>query len=246
MRNLKETLEVLQNYKKPSKLLMNKYPYYPIEEYRDRFKEACGGVEGYKAEYSALEQFQFPTGQIVYSMKCTLSILDEDGTVLMSKEGYGTHEVAVNDSGNFINLGTLGRTLMADSFKTAADEYRIFGGKSSANRGAQGGNRTSSASTNANPTTAASTSERFYFKDVPTCKKDKNGIDSYTALGYKVVGNGQCEQTPTTLLLYSNNYKNYAKQLNALLSMDPTKGVVFNCTVKPCGTQGSYVLQAMA
>lgn len=241
MCDLKAILEKIQEYKKPTKYLLDKYAYYTIEEYRERMNEACGGVQGYHASFSELQQYHLGN-QIAFSMKCVLSILDEEGKELICKEGYGTNEIAISkDNGTFINIENLGDSLMADSFKSAADQFGIFGGKASKNAKLSGGDNPSSEKN----TQPAVEEVRYYFKEKPTSQTDTRGNTSYKAVGYRMKDKKTCFEQGHTLLLYKNYYTKYIPKLNALLSMGE-QGVVFTCKVQACGTDGvSFVVKEL-
>lgn len=259
--DFKAKLDTVSAYKKARKYLMNKYPYFTIEEYMERMDTAFGR-ENYIVTYESVPHVIFPNGQVILQCKCHVDIYHE-GKVALSVDGMGSKEVPTNDSGSYINLNTIALSAQQNAFKSACKELKIFGAGNVDKEGSAGGDNGRSANGNGgnNSSKSGSKSEKetktlsFYVKELPeeVRKDERSGKAVYRMKAYVVNDDGKtCHTKPCEVIFYPNTYSKNAGRMNQLLSMgDNGMKTRLNVTVvssKPSNDdfEGSYVLKAFA
>lgn len=126
-KTLAQCLEELQKPQKPDDYLLKKYPFYKIESYFKRINSIFG-LEHYNVTYPMVtEVASISNGQEFMTVKCHLEILDDDGNVVLVREGLASKEISFNDQGKEVNLKNLYRSTSQLAFKAAWDHLNIFG-----------------------------------------------------------------------------------------------------------------------
>ncbi|MBR4604623.1 MAG: hypothetical protein IKO41_00140 [Lachnospiraceae bacterium] len=136
---LADAIREFRTYKEPSEKKFDRYDYFKIEEYVELLDE-CFGVDGYAVSYSDAESVTVSPTQVVLLVKATVSVYGEDGSVVYTFEGYGTHEptreaqkdeknkpVPGTISDRAINLETLGQVGCVNALKSACTQLGCFG-----------------------------------------------------------------------------------------------------------------------
>ena len=138
-KTLADAIREFRAYKKPSEMKFGKYNYFKIEEYVELLDE-CFGIDGYSVSYSDAETVTVSPTQVVFLVKATVSVYGEDGSVVYTFEGYGTHEptreaekdadgnpIKGTVSDRAINLETLGQVGCVNALKSACTQLGCFG-----------------------------------------------------------------------------------------------------------------------
>lgn len=226
---LSKCLEELQVYKKPDDYLQNnKYPYYKIESYYERINSIFS-MANYNVTYPVITGIDtISSGQQFLTVKCHLEILNDDGMVVLIREGLSSKEITHNDAGKEVNLKNLYRSTSQLAFKAAWDHLNIFDSYGEHNE--SNGNKSNSASnkdferkpisstqnTSPSNTTRNSTSntdnisyEVFTLSPVQI-EREERGKSVYFVLGELK------DKTKVKVIFYPNQY---GKNENAMLSL---------------------------
>lgn len=100
--------------------------YYPIEEFVSAM-DAVFGNGHYNTELSEPYYRQVASGQETVTVRCTLTIIDDEGRVAKRCDGYGDREIQYAKNGGRADLGNLTSSASANAFKDACKWLGIFG-----------------------------------------------------------------------------------------------------------------------
>ena len=231
-KTLQQCLHELSTYQKPDKYLQDKYPYYKIRTYFEKINSVLG-MEHYNVTYPlATEVYKIRNEQEFLNVKCHLEIIDDDGNVILIREGFAGREITFNKNGKEVNLNNIYRSVSQLAFKAAWDHLNIFGkayaedpedysdcrGKEehAQYKEAAISSETSQTNTtgnhgttvNSTPVYRVNTAGKFLVD-----RKDSYGKPVYTVLGY-CQDNKKCK-----VVFYPNQYKNYADRLNSYINL---------------------------
>ncbi len=125
-RTIEEVLRMLRAKKKTSRDKNGK-PYFSIGEYFQIF-DSTVGVANYNVDYSDYSFTRTESGQELYSVKCRISILDDEGKVVLYRECYGGYVVQhEKNTGMDVNLQNSAEFVCNTAFKNAAKKFGVFG-----------------------------------------------------------------------------------------------------------------------
>ncbi len=215
-KSLNDVLNALRVKKTPTKEKLGK-PYFDIKEYFQAFDSTIG-VANYNVEYSDFSYTQTLQGQELYSVKCRISILDDDGRVVLFRECYGGYTVQhEQNTGKDVNLQNSSEFVCNTAFKNAAKKYGIFGkyeeGESSTD--------SSKEQTSKKPENKSSLkSEVKNFVSDGSFEKisEKNEGIVYKLMAHEMVSDSQCLEAPVNILFYPNQYSNCETEFKKYLS----------------------------
>lgn len=127
-KSLDKCLKELQEYKKPDDYLTDKkFPYYKIESYYKRIN-AIFSLANYNVTYPFVTGIgTISSEQQFLTVKCHLEIMNDNGEVVLVREGLASKEITYNDAGREVNLKNLYRSTSQLAFKAAWEHLNIFG-----------------------------------------------------------------------------------------------------------------------
>lgn len=99
---------------------------FSITRVVDRFNEVLGN-EHYNVEFNDFKPIT-SGNQIVFSVKCRISIIDDDNNILFYKEGYGaTENRQSRDQNKLVNFDSNVHNATTSAFKNAAKFFSALG-----------------------------------------------------------------------------------------------------------------------
>jgi hypothetical protein len=102
------------------------FSYYSIEAFISAMDDALG-CEGYSFSYSEPIYRVLKNEQEMISVRCSLSIYADDGSILKRTEGFGDKEVMVSKEKGRVDVGNLTASAATLAFKDACKYLGIFG-----------------------------------------------------------------------------------------------------------------------
>ncbi len=233
---------------KPKKGKKMKFEYIPIEEYMKLLDNSIG-VSNYTVEYTAPQYEKISSGQDFLSVKCRITVLDDEGQAVIFKEGLGASEFAYSsdNGGRDVNLKNAPVYAQQSAFKTAAkdlgcfDFYGTYGdsdGKASDSEKADKPKRTQT-SPRRQTVTIKAHSSGSYFVAGTNAQGEKT-------LKLPVIVDG--ESGESEIIFYPNNIKDVKDSVNELLiaskkgSKAPISASVYSCDARDGKNQ--YVFKA--
>ncbi len=222
--------EVLESLKSavPKKGDVMDFSYIPIKEFI-RLLDSNIGVSNYTVEYSDLKYISIKSGQDLLSVKCRLTIIDDEGEHFIFKEGLGGSEYSYSAKNNGRDVTCKNSPIYAQqsAFKSAAKALGCFYLSEYSN---EGGNEQSS--------------DRRSEPSKPRKGVDILKVDSCGAF-YIVDGSGDMptyklpvkikgEQCKSELIFYPNNYGKVSQKLNRLIVKVKEGSVYIKPSVRQC------------
>lgn len=217
-KSLSQVLQEVAVEEKPTKLLQNKFPYWSIEQYEQRLDRSIGR-EFYRASYEMGENITFPTGQLLMTVKCRISILDDSGAEVFYSEGLGGREATWSESnGSYISLGNLAGNARIQAFKDACKGMNIFnchrfdeteeGGKKDAKK------------SGSEKKTAEVVKEFVTTSPLENVREDeRTGKPVYRGLAHEVINKDKMRDEAYMIIFYPNNYAKCVADMNDYLMM---------------------------
>jgi len=246
-KSLEDIICELGEYKPPTELLMDKYPYYKIEEYEEYLNRVVG-IEHYQTDYEEMRTVIIPrTNQFFLQMKCRITLLDDEGKPCLYKTGVGSKEVEYSTKSNvFINLNNISYCCQQAAFKSACKGFGMFGihgeecnedeRKKKKNNG-QGNTKNGYGDYSGKEGKTTKDMKFINNGSMITVRQDENK-PVYKLDAHEVVGD-QCRQETCEIIFYPNQYKGWEKELNSLIQDCQVKQAIFTITVSM--KQGSNV-----
>ena len=194
-------------------------PFFSIKEYMQLFDSAVG-VCNYNIDYSDYTFSQTSSGQELYSVKCRISILDDDGRVVLYRECYGGYVMQQeHNTGKDVNLQNSAEFVCNTAFKNAAKKFGVFGKYEDGEGSKDYDNRSSNQGTSTDSKPANKEVNAINVRSCGTFTKvsEDNGRPVYT-LCAKVVSGDKMEEDTSNIVFYPNQYKNCAELLNKCIS----------------------------
>lgn len=238
-RNWEDVLKLLQNAK-PKKGKKMKFEFIPVEEYL-KVLDKYVGVTNYTTEYSELQYFKVQSGQDMFTIRCRITILDDDGNVVTFKEGMGGSEFAYSqdNGGRDVNLKNSPVYAQQSAFKTAAKSIGCFDFYGSSDSSDEKPSQNERQTQNAKPAQASSSGGKKVLSVHSVGKmftvegrEDANGQPTYK-LPVKVEG----EDVLSEIIFYPNHYDKLADTFNKFIARTSRKGVDFSTSVTQCKEQ---------
>ena len=223
------------------------YPYIPYNVYKERM-DSVFGCCGYHTEYSEPQYMQLQNGQEIFSCKCRITLIDENGKALLYKEGDGCREIMLESNGKCSNLKNLPYFAQQNAFKSACKEFSIFGydcvescddeDYAGDSRGGESGNNKAAAhgqsATSMEPAATEQKVLEFYsegsFFDVGS--RDGKPI---LKLAVREKVDSQLRTELSELIFYPNCYKKEESKINRLQADVKVKSVFLRLCVKESG-----------
>jgi len=217
-RAITDVLKQLREKKTPKKDKAGK-PYFSIAEYFNVFDNAVG-VANYNVDYSDYTYTNTLSGQELYSVKCRITILDDDGKPVLYRECYGGYTTqAEHNTGKDVNLQNSAEFVCNTAFKNAAKKFGVFGKY-------EEGDNSSNANTgkppvqNSQKSQQSSTNTVKLFATVGAFNKlrddEQTGRPVYGLSAQEYVGE-RPEEGLSNIIFYPNQYKNETERLNAYI-----------------------------
>ena len=210
-KSLREVLNELRQYKKPLHKTRDGYGYFKTEEIISAFDEIVG-FANYNVEYTDYKYTSTSAGQEMFSVKCIITIIDDDGKPVLKRECYGTCECKYSkDTSKVVNLQNSSDFVCSYAFKNAAKRFGVFGLKT----GERAGDEPVTAEDNkssvkAQPDTTASVMN-FITSGAFEQVGDRNGRPVYKISAYEVVDASKCREKVSQIIFYPNQYSKSEK-----------------------------------
>ena len=221
-RTLNEVITQLRAYREPPhKTPDGKHKYFTAEELISAFDEIVG-VCNYNVAYTDYSYRQISTGQEVFSVKCSISIISDDGEELLKRECYGGYECKYsNTTGKDVNIQNSSNTVCSYAFKNCASRFGVYGLKvSTAKESAQDTVSEEKPKASAEKNTASNSVMNFCTDGAFAKVGATDGRPVYKLAAHEIVGTKLKEQT-SYIVFYPNQYSKTAesaKILNAYIS----------------------------
>lgn len=235
-RTLKEVLTDLQRYVEPPHKTRDGYGYFKAAEYITKFDEVVG-VAGYNVEYSDYQYQITSAGQECFTVKCIITILDDDSRPVIKREAYGSCECKYSkDTGKVVNLQNSSDFVCSYAFKNAAKRFGIFGLKTKDLEGEYTQKQTPKPKQNQTATTdKKELTLNFYTKGSFEQVSERDGRPVYKLSAYEAVGDGKCRDTISQIIWYPNQYSKVAGKLNEIIATCEKRAMGLRIKVKSCG-----------
>lgn len=236
-------------------------PYHSIEEYT-ALLDKCFGVSGYRVAYSEFSSMVLPSTQVITSAKASVTVINAEGEVIYTFEGYGTFEVLPNKEGtSYINTSTIGMNTCTGALKSACNGIGAFGireeGNGNNKKPSDAGNYNSPSPAgqpqNAEPARAATVTEtkKFYTTSkLDAYASDRSGKPIYRLVAHEINGK-QYSMEKVEIIFYPNQYE--GKGIEKLLNNDLSRGSVQALCVSKVSEEkrnksyaGSYTFKGFA
>ncbi len=213
-RTLSEVIKGIRETKKPKKDKNGK-PYFAIEEYFQRLDKAVG-VTNYNIDYSDYGYTRTDSGQELYSVKCRISIIDDESHVVLYRECFGGYEVQhEHNTGREVNLQNSAEFVCNAAFKNAAKKFGIFG-RFDEDSDVAGSAENAPKATRTPAAPDKGSVVNFVTAGPFETHSEKDGRPVYT-LSAKRVDGERMEEQASNIIFYPNQYKGYEKELNAYI-----------------------------
>ena len=244
-RTLNEVLRDLRVHKDATFFTPDGHPYYKTAEFVSAFDNIVG-VANYNVEYTDHSFRQISTGQELFSVKCIITIIDDDGKPVLKRECYGGYVCKyAKQSGNDVNLQNSLDFVCSYAFKNAAKRFGVFGLKTTAAdedkhkiEERKNGNDAAKTSKEKKPTCVV----EIYAKKPFERKDDNCDRPTYYLHGYTVDENNK-SSGQAKIIFYPNLYSKYADELNTHISkcLKPEGWTRMRILVSPCESDKSNV-----
>lgn len=241
-KSLSEVMKQLREKKLP-KADKGDFKYFRINEFVQAF-DSIIGISNYNVEYTDLKYSQISTGQEKYSVKCRISILSDDGDVLLIRESYGDYTCQYEKkTGKDVNLQNSSEFACHAAFKNAAKRFGIFG------RYADVFDTDSSECKPVSNRSASSNDCIMNFRTDGSFEKidEKDGRPIYRINVHEKVGENDFRKETAQIIFYPNQYSKEADHFNQcfeLCKSSPRRIRVKVKYTRDNGTKKQYVFKA--
>lgn len=231
---LSKCLEELREFKanvKEKDMGKKSYDYIPIEDFVVAFNTVFG-AEHYSIDYSELTYHKIASGQDMLTVKCTITLIGDDGFPILHKDGYGGEDFSYQkENGRDGNLKNAPHNATTSAFKNAAKWFNAFGFYTA--KGKDGSAKTDSKSSDKKPANRK-----------PEVNISVNTVDGFFSGGlengtkkdiWKVRATLASDKSDCEVIFYPNQYGKDEKTFNALREMADRKSVSMRITVTDCG-----------
>ncbi|AOZ97857.1 Rad52/Rad22 family DNA repair protein [Butyrivibrio hungatei] len=211
---LTEVLALLREVKYPA-AKKDKYNYFRIDEYISVFDEVVG-IANYLVDYTDFSYSRITTNQEQYTVKCRISILSDDGEVILYRESYGGYTCQYEkNTGKDTNLSNSSNFACHAAFKNAAKRFGIFGAYGKIDRSVDAPSKatrdTKDTQNKKNSILNFVTEGKFEVVDT----KDERPV--YKLNAYEIVGD-VCRDSISQIIFYPNMYSKDAKKMNGYIT----------------------------
>lgn len=208
------------------------YKYHAFDEYMQRM-DACFGNDHYQVEMDDFKLITLASGQQMPTVRCVITIFDDDGNIVAKKSAYGGSEVMANKStGLDYNFGNLPGNAGKDAFKMACELFGIFGVHLYDKEGKKPEQK-------AEPKKAAKEPEKDVVMNLLSEGafievSEKEGKKTFRLRCREKVGK-QVRTDLYEVLFYPNQYGADAQKFNDFYGRVTKKATTFRALLKPCG-----------
>lgn len=242
-KSLSEVMKQLREKKLP-KADKGRFKYFKINEFVSAF-DSIVGISNYNVEYTDLTYSQISTGQEKYSVKCRISILSDDGEVLLVRESYGDYTCQYEkETGKDVNLQNSSEFACHAAFKNAAKRFGIFGRYDDVYE--LGSSENKPVKNIASPNDVIL---NFRTEGVFERIGDKEGRPIYRINVHEKVGENDFRKETAQIIFYPNQYDKDAAHFNQcyeLCNESPKRIRVKVKYTRNEGTMKQYVFKAFA
>ena len=240
-----ECLREIRAYKKKTKQKDagngKSYGYFPIDEYFQRLDEVIG-TDHYLVETDDFQKIRMESGQEMMIVRCKISILDDQGRVIVTKSAYGGTEIQyAKATGRDSGIGNAPGNACKDAFKAAAELFGILGYHGyRTSEGAEKPHRERVSDTPA-PVKGEENPEK---KDAPVNfvsegaffeAGERNGRTIWKLAAHERVSDQKLKSSVSEVIFYPNQYGKDAEKFNTFFSMVARQATPFKATVQACG-----------
>lgn len=242
VKDLQKALKELSVYKEKAHAKMGKYPYHSSGDFAKRLIDVVG-EDGYRVSYSEGRVEALPGGHAMMVMKCHIDLLDEQGCVVYSAEGYGGENFEVNtETGNYTFPKNVPYNCQLSAFKSALKQMNVFGELLEDEKEDKGGSKPQSSPAGTSRQQGSSGSpERFVTLYGLEPFKDRNGNENYRLKTCLVRGGSFDPSTEgPEVIFYANQIGGVREEFNNFrrsLEKKVAQGDAFAFTIK--GSKGS-------
>lgn len=217
-RDLREVLADLRQYRKPTSKTNDGYGYFKTEEIVGAFDEIVG-VSNYNVEYTDHKYTPISTGQELFSVKCIITILDDDGNAVLKRECYGGYVCKyAKSNGNDVNLQNSLDFVCSYAFKNAAKRFGIFGLKTKTIGDDVAPVIEKNVGNVGNDKSKTDKVMSFVTEGHFETEREKDGRPVYTISAHEIVSADKVKSELSNIIFYPNQYKNCAETFNKCIA----------------------------
>lgn len=251
-RALKEVLDELQKYKNPLHKTHNGYGYFKTDEYVCAFDDIVG-VANYNVEYTDYKYQKISTGQELFSVKCSITIFDDEGKPLIKREGYGGYVCKYErDTKKDVNLQNSPDFVCSYAFKNAAKRFGIFGLKKgirdTSATNAVGATKSNQKNRDGNVSKETSVIN-FYAEDCFVQIREDDGRPVYKLNAHKIISDTEMEKETSDIIFYPKQYSRNAEVFNKYVSdcgNGKKKQLRIKAMIRESGQKKTYIFMGFA
>ena len=221
-RPLKEVLNELRAYREPPHKTYAGHKYFETSEFIGAFDEIVG-VANYLVEYTDHSYQKISTGQELFSVKCIITIIDDDCKPVLKRECYGGYVCKYNDTGSDVNLQNSLDFVCSYAFKNAAKRFGIFGLKTTDIKGGTSDvvkDEKPANTDNGNKKSSEAKVINFVTEGAFENFREDNGRPVYRLSARQKFDDKHMSTTPVEIIFYPNQYsktKEVAEAFNSYL-----------------------------
>ena len=214
-KTLNEVLSSLRTYKEPPHTTNDGHKYFKTSEFIGAFDEIVG-VANYNVEYTDHQYRQISTGQELFSVKCIITIIDDDGKPVLKRECYGGYVCKyAKANGNDVNLQNSLDFVCSYAFKNAAKRFGIFGLKTTEIEHSES---VASENTSGSGKKSESSVMNFVTSGAFEQIRESDGRPVYKIAAHEMVNSEQCRSDVSHIIFYPNQYSKDAEKFNFYIS----------------------------
>lgn len=208
-----EVMIALREKKAPTETLPTGKKYFKSSDFFSTFDDIVGPCN-YEIEYSDYTYTRISTGQELFSVKCRITIIDDNGEPILYKESYGGYAVKYEkETKKEVNLQNSPDFVCTYAFKACAKKFGIFG-INSTDSGALHTTRVEAVDKEIKKDIFINVFADSKFVNIG----DKDGRPMYRLDAHEVVNEQQCCEKLSQIIFYPNQYNKCADRLNAEIS----------------------------
>lgn len=228
-----DCLKEIREFKQKSKTRKGgggkEYGYFTINEYFQRLDETIG-TDHYEVENDDFQRVQIGNGQEVFVARCRISILDDEGEVIISKTAYGGTEIMYANEGGRADIGNAPSNACKDAFKHAAELLGILGYHSFKEQ--------------AEPKSREVKDEKKQERLMELVSEgqffeagERDGRKVFKLCAREKVSAKQVKTEVFEIIFYPNQYKSDADKFNRFYATVDKKATTFTIKALSCGTR---------
>lgn len=226
------------------------YGYYSIDEYIQRLDDVIG-TDHYMVETDDFQKITLSKGQEMFVVRCKITIIDDEGDVIISKTAYGGTEVMYAKATDRADIGNAPGNACKDALKGAAELLGILG-----YHGYRQIKPASSPSQNKPPASMAA--DETPMKDVPMNlisegaffeTGERDGKKIFKLASREMVSPEQVKKEIVEVIFYPNQYGKDTKRFNSFYAKAAKAATHYKALVQACGMRDGkpqYIFKGFA